>query len=166
MSLHRNLTSQTIAGNASFRFAGLEDLDALIALYERFFGEAIYKDHVEWDHCNARNSLELRISADVRPHLVAVVDARIVGFVAWELDHTFTKAPIAIMAAVYVEPEHRTSAIGRTLFKLMRLSARDQGACVLHVPVASGSREAAGTLLNMLVKEGCEGFGYILRISL
>lgn len=137
-----------------------------MALYRRFYEEAVYKDFIEWDDERATNTIEDRVTRHLRPHIVAEVEGQMVGFIAWELDHSFSKKPVAILYEFYVTPEHRKSAIGRFLWRLASWVMKDSGACAVHVPVASGMKEAATTMKNMLVREGLEEFGYILRKGL
>ena len=160
------ITSKTI-GKASFRYAMLpDDLKPLMALYRRFYAEAVYKDYIQWDDERATTTIELRIKHHIRPHVLAIVDGKIVGFIAWELDHSFSVKPVGVLFEFYVEPGYRKSAIGRFLMKTALWVAKDEGACAFHAPVASGMKEAATTMRNMLVKEGMEEFGYILRKGL
>ena len=129
------MTSKTI-GKASFRYARLpEDLKPLMALYRRFYAEAIYKDYIEWDDVRATTTIELRIKHHIRPHVLAIVDEKLVGFICWELDHSFSKKPVAMLFEFYVEPRYRRSAIGRFLLRAALWVAKDEGACAFHAPV-------------------------------
>jgi GNAT superfamily N-acetyltransferase len=142
-----------------------DDLDALMALYRRFYQEAVYKDFAEWDDERATSTIEYRVKNHLRPHLLAIVDGAIVGFVSWELDHSFSVKPVAVLFELYVQPEHRRSALGRFLVKLALWVAKDDGACAFHAPVASGM-EAAYSLQNLFRKEGFTDMGYVMRKAL
>jgi GNAT superfamily N-acetyltransferase len=143
-----------------------DDLAPLMDLYRRFYAEAVYKDFIEWDDARATSTVEARVKHHVRPHILAIVDGEMVGFICWELDHSFSVKPVAVLFEFYVQPEHRRSAIGRFLMRIALWVAKDDGACAFHAPIASGMRETAGTMRNMLVKEGLEDLGYIMRKKL
>jgi L-amino acid N-acyltransferase YncA len=159
------LTSKNLLSECSFRYAASEDVDELLALYQQFFAEAVYKDFITFDSARARNTIEGGLLTQRRPHLVAIVEGRIVGFIAWQLDHSFSVKPVQVLYEAYVEPEHRLSAIGRYLVELAVKEGRHQGACVFHAPVASGMA-AAKSLKNLLAKCGFAEFGYIMRKGL
>jgi len=137
-----------------------------MGLYRRFYAEAVYRDFIEWDDERATDTIEDRITRHVRPHIVAEVGDTLVGFIAWELDHSFSVKPVGVLYEFYVDPEHRKSAIGRFLWRLAVWVMKEDGACAVHAPVASGMKEASTTMRNMLIKEGLEEFGYILRKGL
>lgn len=154
---HQRITAKNL-DKASFRYASPDDLDRLVPVYERFYEEAIYKDYIDWDRERATQTIDHGIRNHVRPHILAVVDGEIVGFICWQLDHSFSVKPVAVMFEFYVVPEHRRSAIGKFLLRLMCWVVKDDGACAVHAPVASGM-DATRSLFNMFVKEGFEGMG-------
>jgi len=163
---HQRIIAANVGSRASFRYALLpDDLEPVMALYRRFYGEAVYKDFIEWDDERAAATIEYGIKHHTRPHVLAVVEDEIVGFVCWQLDHSFSKAPVAVLYELYVAPERRRSAIGRFLVHLMCWVAKDDGACAIHAPVASGM-DAAKSLFNLFTKAGFEQLGYVMRKKL
>lgn len=159
------LTPANLLQECQFRYAQTEDLDVLIPLYEQFFEEAVYKDYITFDPVRARKTIAFGIENYTRPHMLAIVDQTIVGFVSWELDWSFSVRPVAVLFELYVVPEHRRSAIGRYLVGLAVWAGKDAGACAFHAPVASGMK-AAASLKNLFLKLGFEEFGYIMRVGL
>ena len=159
------LNARNLLNSCSFRYGASEDVTELLALYERFFSEAAYKDFIVFDPDRARRTIDGGILTQCRPHLVALIEGRIVGFIAWQLDHTFSVKPVQVLFEAYVEPEHRISAIGRYLVQLAIKEGKYKGACAVHAPVASGM-PAARSLKNCLTKCGFEELGYIMRKGL
>ena len=66
----------------------------------------------------ARDTVLNGVFTDTRPHILAIVDEEIVGFLAYILDHTFSVRPCQVLMEFYVAPEHRRSAIGRALLAM------------------------------------------------
>jgi ribosomal protein S18 acetylase RimI-like enzyme len=149
----------------TFRLANTDDVPALVALYTRFFAEAVYKDLIEFDAETAENHLRLAIGGGFKPHILAVADSGIVGFICYTLDDSFSLKPVAVMSEFYVIPERRKSALGRALLALAVHLATGDGACAFHAPIASGLSETR-TMRNMLAKGGFAEFGYIMRRGL
>lgn len=148
-----------------YRLANTDDVPALVALYTRFFDEAVYKDLIEFDAETAETHLRLTIQNQIKPHILAVADGAIIGFVCYVLDDSFSLKPVAVMSEFYVIPEKRKSALGRALLALAVDLAKGDGACAFHAPVASGLNETR-TMRNMLAKGGFAAFGYIMRRGL
>jgi L-amino acid N-acyltransferase YncA len=149
----------------SFRIATPDDVPELIAVYERFYAEAVYKDFLEFDPVRARETILNGITFDSRPHILATIDETIVGFVAFVIDHSFSVKPCAVLMELYVLPEFRRSAIGRALVALSVMEAKRKGAGAFHAPVASGMTEAR-SLFNLFDKAGFTQFGYMMRRGL
>lgn len=160
----RHLTPANLLNECQFRYAQTEDVDALVALIERFFEEAVYKDFITLDPVRARKTTAFGIENSTRPHLVAVIDGEIVGFISWELDWSFSVRPVSVLFEVYVIPERRRSAIGRYLIGLWIWASKDSGACALHAPVASGLKETA-SMKNLFGKLGFTELGFIMRLG-
>jgi len=163
--MNRPITLDNLDQHVAFRFADVNDLPDVVRLYERFYEEAVYKDFLEWDHERARETLHYGISTDTRPHIVALIDDQLVGFLAYILDHTFSKRPCQVMLEFYVVPEHRRSAIGRALLAMAVQEGRRVDAGAFHAPVASGLKSAR-SLFNMFDKAGFEQFGFMMRRGL
>ncbi len=143
----------------------MNDVPDVMRLYERFYEEAVYKDFLEWDAPRARETIQYGIFTDTRPHLIAIIDEQLVGFLAYILDHTFSKRPCMVLMEFYVVPEHRRSAIGRALLAMAIQEGVAADAGAFHAPVASGMR-AARSLFNMFDKAGFEQFGFMVRKKL
>lgn len=159
-----HITPANIERRIEFRYAKVDDLDALMAVYERFYDEAVYKDYITWDHARARKTIEWRMEQRIRPHIIAVdgADKTLIGFISWELDHTFSVRPVAILFEFYVVPEFRKGAIGRYLLHLAKREMKADGACAFHAPVASGMKDTQ-RLKNLLLKAGMSELGFIMR---
>jgi L-amino acid N-acyltransferase YncA len=160
--VNKPITLDNLDEHVAFRFADADDVPDLVALYIRFYAEAVYKDFLEFDPVRARDTILGGIVTDTRPHIIAEVDQEIVGFLAYILDHTFSVKPCQVLMEFYVAPEHRRSAIGRALLAMAVQEGRAANAGAFHAPVASGMR-AARTLFNMFDKAGFRQFGYMMR---
>jgi len=160
--MNRPITLDNLDQRVTFRFADVNDVPELMALYERFYEEAVYKDLLEWDAKRARETILDGVCADTRPHILAVVDQALVGFLAYILDHTFSRRPCQVLMEFYVVPEHRRSAIGRALLAMAIQEGKAADAGAFHAPVASGM-SAARSLFNMFDKAGFHQFGFMLR---
>lgn len=137
----------------------------LMELYDCFYEEAVYKDYLKWDPERATRTVLTGIVSDTRPHIIALIDKKIVGFISWVLDHSFSVDPCQVMMELYVLPGFRRSAIGRGLVGFSILEGRHAGAKAYHAPVASGMSEAR-TLFNLFSKAGFRQSGFILRRKL
>jgi L-amino acid N-acyltransferase YncA len=163
--MNKPLTLDTLKDRATFRFAEEADLDELMHVYERFYAEAVYKDFLDWDATKARSTVRVGIMTDVRPHILAIVDDVLAGFLSYVLDGTFSTKPCMVLLELYVIPEYRRSAIGRALVGMAILEGQAMGAGAFHAPVASGMAEAR-TLFNLFSKAGFTQFGFMLRRKL
>ena len=162
---HIRITRENIKDFVSFRLATPDDVPELVAVYERFYAEAVYKDFLEFDPVRARETILHGIVSDGRPHILALIDDAIVGFIALVIDHSFSVKPCAVLMELYVIPEFRHGAIGRYLVGLAIMTAKDRGAGAFHAPVASGMTETR-SLFNLFDKAGFTQFGYMMRRGL
>ena len=163
--MNRPITLDDLDQRTTFRFADASDVPELLLRYEMFYEEAVYKDLLDWDRHRARETILNGIVSDDRPHIVAVVDDSIVGFLAYILDHTFSVRPCMVLMEFYVVPDYRRSAIGRALLAMAIQEGKAADAGAFHAPVASGMREAR-SLFNMFAKAGFEQFGFMMRRGL
>jgi GNAT superfamily N-acetyltransferase len=159
------ITLKNLQERARFRFADGDDIDELIPIYGRFYSEAVYKDHLTLDPAKVRDTIETGILADIRPHILAIADDHIVGFISYVFDRSFSVEPCQVLMELYVVPEYRRSALGRSLVGLAIMEGQRAGAGAFHAPVASGMVEAK-TLFNLFSKAGFTQFGYLLRKKL
>lgn len=163
--MNRPITLENLKERARFRFADASDVDELVPLYERFYAEAVYKDYLEMDPARVRETIGTGIMCDTRPHIIALADGMIVGFISYFFDRSFSFQPCQVMLELYVTPEYRRGALGRSLVGLMIMEGTNAGAGAIHAPVASGMAEAK-TLFNLFSKAGFEQFGFMLRRKL
>ena len=163
--MNKPITFDNLSEQVKFRFADVNDLPDVMALYRRFYAEAVYKDLLEWDDAKARNTILLGLVTGVRPHILALVDDEPVGFLAYILDDSFSVKPCQVLMEFYVDPEHRRSAIGRALFGIAILEGKEAGAGAFHAPVASGMKEAR-SLFNLMTKAGFSQMGFLMRMGL
>lgn len=163
--MNKPITLDNLDERVAFRFADVNDVPEVMGLYERFYQEAVYKDMLEWDSARARETILNGVVTDERPHILAIADDKIVGFLAYVLDHTFSVRPCMVLMEFYVAPEHRRSAIGRALLGMAIQEGKAVNAGAFHAPVASGMT-AARSLFNMFSKAGFEQFGFMCRRAL
>ena len=163
--MNKRITLDNLDQRVSFRSAEVDDVPDVMLLYERFYEEAVYKDMLDWDSARARDTVLAGVVTDTRPHIIAVVDDEIVGFLAYILDHTFSVRPCQVLMEFYVVPEHRRSAIGRALLAMAIQEGQTANAGAFHAPVASGMLEAR-SLFNMFNKAGFQQFGFMCRRKL
>ena len=163
--MNKPITLENLDEKVSFRFADANDVPELLLLYEEFYEEAIYKDFLEWDRARARETIHHGITTDGRPHLVAIIDGSIVGFLSYILDHSFSVHPCQVLMEFYIAPEFRRSVIGRALLGMAVMEGKQACAGAFHAPVASGMA-AARSLKNMFEKAGFTDMGYIMRRGL
>jgi L-amino acid N-acyltransferase YncA len=160
--MNKPITLRDLREEVTFRFATGDDLSELMELYRLFYEEAVYKDYLEYDSERVRATVFGGIISDERPHILAIVDESIVGFISYWFDHTFSKAPCMVLLELYVHPDFRRSAIGRGLVGVSIQEGARQGAGAFHAPVASGMKEVR-TLHNLFAKAGFMPFGVMFR---
>jgi L-amino acid N-acyltransferase YncA len=160
--VNKPITLDNLDERVTFRFADANDVPEVVALYIRFYDEAVYKDFLEFDPARARETILGGIVTDTRPHILAEVEQEIVGFIAYILDRTFSVKPCQVLMEFYVAPEFRRSAIGRALLAMAVQEGKAADAGAFHAPVASGMA-AARSLFNMFDKAGFHQFGYMMR---
>jgi len=163
--MNKPILTADLQEEVQFRFATGADLPELMTLYRTFYGEAVYKDYLEYNEEAVHDTVFAGIIANDRPHILAVVDESIVGFISYWFDRTFSKKPCQVLLEFYVLPDFRRGAIGRALVGLAIQEGRHHGAGAFHAPVASGMREAR-TLVNLFGKAGFEPFGVMMRRKL
>lgn len=159
------ITLANLDQRVTFRFADVNDVADVVGLYERFYEEAVYKEFLEWDRARARGTILAGIVTDTRPHILALIDDEIVGFLAYILDHTFSVKSCQVLMEFYVVPEFRRGAIGRALLAMAVQEGKRAGAGAFHAPVASGMG-AAASMGNMFLKAGFHQLGFVMRRGL
>jgi GNAT superfamily N-acetyltransferase len=163
--MNEPITLQNLNSKAKFRSAERGDIRELVELYRRFYAEAVYKDFLQFDEQRVRATVLGGIATDELPHIVAIVDDRIVGFISWIIDHSFSIEPCQVLRELYVLPAYRRGAIGRALVGLSVIEGRVAGCGAYHAPVASGMVEAK-SLFNLFSKAGFQQFGFMMRRGL
>lgn len=146
------------------RLATGEDVDELACLYARHFADARIENAV-YDAAKQRASLQEAIEDQIAPHIIAVKDGRIIGFISYVLNELFTKQPIAALGELYVVPEWRRSAVGRMLVATATHLAKTDGAFAFQATVTSAVPETR-SLKNLFTKAGFQEVGYVVRRSL
>ena len=149
----------------TYRFASRDEANALALLFEKAFIDSGFSSRgIKYSIEKAEAWLRDAISRGSCPHLVALKDDAIVGAISYALDETFCVKPVAIMHMLYVEPEHRRTAVSKVLVALCVDAARNDGAIAFHAPIAAEVRE--GSLINLFKHVGFEPIGTIMGRSL
>ena len=145
------------------RLATVDDVDALLDLFETFFGESGYPPAIEFDRERAKGYLTAAISSGHEPHIIAPIGSYILGSISYEIDHTFSKEPFAVLGEVYARAEWRNSGLGRALVQsAMDRAKHVDGATCMHIPITSGHKSVP-TLVNLFRKFGAEEIGTMMR---
>lgn len=140
------------------RYATTDDVGTLIDLYTQFFAE-VFPEHFDlFDASRAEEELRKKIANLERPHVVAIAENEIVGFVAWESDVSFTSRPIMVMRELYVLPKWRRNTIGRNLVGAILDACQKLDAWLLQAAIIRDMP----TLRNLFDKFGFEISGYTI----
>jgi len=157
---HQRIISKT--RKASFRYASPPDATELMFLYVELYNEARITEF-ELDTGQAYLSLFHALASGDRPHLLAVIDGKPVGFIAWTVDLTFSKRPIVAMREFFVIRKHRRGALGKYLLKLMLLELKHIDACLFQAALAPRIPDCAGSVRNLFLKEGMREVGVVMQ---
>jgi GNAT superfamily N-acetyltransferase len=130
-----------------------------------FFNESGFAAFSEFDAVRCEEQLGLQVERQITPHILCEVGDRIVGFISYSMEHSFTKEPIAIMWTFYITPKYRRGPYGRMLLSLAMHMAQGEGACAFFATVAP-TTQAALSLCNLLRHEGFDPMGgaYMRRL--
>jgi predicted N-acetyltransferase YhbS len=161
--MHSNPEQLTV----QLRLATVDDVEALLDLFETFFAESGYPPAIEFDRERAKHYLTQAISTGHEPHIIAPLpDGGIAGSISYEIDHQFSKQPFAVLGEVYARPQFRRSGIGRALIgsAMERAKYVDHATC-MHIPITSG-HETVPSLINAFRRFGAEQIGVIMRARL
>jgi GNAT superfamily N-acetyltransferase len=165
-NIHTRPRASLIRGtldSTEFRLATIDDAAELAQLFATSFSESNYRERgIVYSVPRARAWLEGVISTGSCPHLVAIVEDRIVGAISYALDDTFCEKPVAVLHMFYALKEHRRSAIGRVLAALVCESAAQDGAVAFHAPLASSGLPEMATIRNLFAHAGFEPIGVIM----
>lgn len=140
------------------REATMDDVDALVAMAQRFYPESPYP-HIYGDMPKEQAAglvivaMQGLASHGVAPGimLVAEEDGELTGMVCMFLDAaTFTPNVIAGEIVWWVEPEHRGGATAVRLLKAAEDTAKARGANVIRMAALSTSPEQAGKLYERM----------------
>lgn len=143
-----------------FREAVAEDLDDLVQLGAEFFAESEFGNFTEFDPDNFRMSIAHLIGSENGFVFVFRPEGEIEGFVAFTLECSYTKHPIALLFLLYATPAYRKSAAGRLLMKLSLDMAEAYGARAFYAGAMSGVPGTGKTLANMYRKMGFEDLAF------
>jgi len=145
------------------RLATLDDVDQIVDLAMTLLRESpTYNKIFPCDPEATRKHLQLAIGTQFCPYIVAVHDGRVVGTISYQFDDSFSAGGCAVMGDLYAYREYRHTPVGRALVACCMDLAKNDGARVLHIPIAGG-HQAVPTLRNMLRKFGAEEIGIIMR---
>jgi N-acetylglutamate synthase-like GNAT family acetyltransferase len=108
------------------RVATVGDIDAIVDLLERFFGQTIWAQHMTFNRPGALAYLKFSIPAGYAPHALAFDQAELVGLCSYHLYSAYTNKPIAVMDETFVIPRLRRSDLGRRLVGLAIELARGE----------------------------------------
>lgn len=145
------------------RMATLDDVPALLGLYEHFFLQTQYATHLSFSTENARIYLNDVIGRGMSPHILAVLGGNIIGWLAYHMDRSFCVQPLAILDEMFVIPEFAGTPVGRALIaSAMDICRNVEGANCFHIMITSGHKRAK-TLVNAFKKFGAEEIGVVLR---
>lgn len=137
MNVHRRLFEKTL-DRYTFRAATPADVPGLVALWPEHWAEAHYRDRgIEPDEGRYTAWLDKVLTFSSYAIIVACLDRETVGFLAYSLDHNFSKKPVAVMGTFFVRKAHRRTAVAAILFELGLEGARSDGACAFHAPITS-----------------------------
>jgi GNAT superfamily N-acetyltransferase len=145
------------------RMAIIDDVPALVDLYDRFFHESQYAAHLTYSRDHTRRYLEHVIGTGISPHILAVLGDTVIGELSYHIDRSFCAEPLAVLDEIYVIPEFAGTPVGRGLVAAaMDMCRNIEGANCFHVVIASGHKRAK-TLVNLFKKFGAEEVGVVLR---
>ena len=123
------------------RRAGVEDLDALVPLFDAY--RVFYEQPSDLER--ARTFLSERLSADESVVFIAEAEGEAVGFT--QLYPTFSSTrtgPIFTLNDIYVRPEIRGGGVGRALLEAAAEHGRSVGAIRLTLTTARNNSVAQG----------------------
>jgi GNAT superfamily N-acetyltransferase len=164
MSRHFTRITRDTLDAYVFRLANADDTPGIAALAEQHWDEAAYRHYdVTFDPVRYQNWLyqALTYNKDMA-FLVAAHSGRIVGYISWFIDHSFSARPIARLDKFFVKRGHRRSAVASVLCDLALDMAANADVCLFQVPVPPNAR-AMG---NMFANRGFAVTGLILSRTL
>jgi len=145
------------------RMATVDDVPALVDLFDRFFHETQYAAHMEYSRDNSARYLEHVIGTGMSPHILAVLEDTVIGELSYHIDRSFCVEPMAILDEFYVIPEFAGTPVGRALVAAaMDICRNVEGANCFHAVLSSGHKRAR-TLVNLFKKFGAQEIGTVMR---
>lgn len=112
-----------------------DDIDALLAMGEKFFLFSRFAQFANFDRDTARASITALIGAEVGVCLVAVIDGEVVGGIVGALAPLWF-APTCLSAtefAWWVSEEHRGGTAGIKLLRAFEQWAKNKGAAMVSM---------------------------------
>lgn len=130
-----------------------DDLDALLAMGEKFFSFSRFAQFAIFDRDTARASITALIDAEVGVCLVAVIDGEVIGGIVGALSPLWF-APTCLSAtefAWWVSEEHRGGMAGVKLLRSFEQWAKDKGAAMVSLSdlIINGETPAGRLLENL-----------------
>jgi L-amino acid N-acyltransferase YncA len=150
----------------AFGLATPDDVEPLVALHAAFFAESKGPElGVIFSAEKTRTWLKAIVASGYCPHIVARAAGRPVGFISFTLEDTYTETVTAFLNTIFVEREHRYSAIPRVLVALAVDMARAENATAFVATASSGMPEIA-SLKNLFLKAGFAPAGFAVMRGL
>lgn len=141
------------------------DIPRLAIMARAYSVEAKKHGSFPYDEQFAITNVAISMLSDKNCIKLSVVDGKVVGFIWGVLaELPWSRTPIVFDNILYVEPEHRGSAIGLKLIKSYEKWAKESGAKVVSLSIASGITEQR--TLALFNKLGYELIGYQCRKEL
>jgi ribosomal protein S18 acetylase RimI-like enzyme len=141
-----------------FRPMVAADIEAAVELYGEYFAESFLPGlGLSYDPKKAWALLYKFVSTGNNPHLLATEKktGKLIGVVAYNINHDYTTEPFAILYKLYVRPKWRKSPVARILMTLCLEIARADNAVAFHLVLTSGMAETRSAV-NLFLKLGFE----------
>jgi len=128
------------------RFAEYDDIEAILALGEKFFDLANWPRYAEWDKNSVASTLTSLIDGKLNGILlVGEADSKVVGMSAALIFPFYFNFNILVGQEIfwYVEDEFRNSGIGAGMMQKLEQESKLRGATVFIMSSVSGLRDKA-----------------------
>jgi len=139
-----------------FRLMSEDDVDRLVVLGEQFYQESEFPEFSTFNPEGLRHTLDASI---LNPHFHFIVfspeeGGQIEGFIAFQVEASYTIEPLALGYLFYVTPGFRRSPAGRLLQQVAIDYARALGCVAFYNGCMSGIETAEKSMPNMYRKFG------------
>ncbi len=144
------------------RDAEIPDIDGIVDIGPFFFQESNFKDNNEYDPEQTAYTFGYMIASPEHEVLVACVEGRVIGFIAFDVSRYYTTKPVAHLFLFYVLPQFRHLTTGRHLLKQAVARAKQRGAARFYAASTAGIDDGGKidkTLLNLYRRMGFSELG-------